>query len=50
MFSVHALPGANGVTVCFSSALRDVSYLCQEGGGPKTECTASITPFLVTHI
>ena len=46
MFSVRALPDISGVNVCFSSALKDVSYQCQEGGGPKTECMTSITPSL----
>ena len=45
-FSVHALPTANGVTVCFSSAQKDVSYLCQEGSGTKTPCMACTTPSL----
>ena len=41
-FRVFALPNDKGVTACFSSAPKDVSYMCQEDSGDKEKCRLCI--------
>ena len=42
-FRVTALPIDGGVSVCFSSSKKDVSYLCQQNSGPKMPCTDCVS-------
>ena len=45
-FRVTALPIDGGVSVCFSSAIKDVSYMCQHDSGPKMPCRLCNTMFV----